>query len=203
MMCVKKMSEEPEHENLREKWNRRYATAEGEPRAARVLQENRHLLPASGDALDLACGLGGNALLLAQMGLSVHAWDLSAVAIDTLQSHAMADDLPLQAVVRDVTEQPPLPATFDVIVVSYFLERDLAPVLCAALRPGGLLFYQTFIKDKVSQQGPSNPDYLLAENELLTLFAPLRVRVYREEGCVGDTTQGLRDEALLVGQKAE
>jgi SAM-dependent methyltransferase len=187
--------------HVQDKWNRRYAEGEAVPRAAQVLIENRHLLPATGDALDLACGLGGNALMLAGAGLSVQAWDVSSVAIDALQSRAIAENLNLQAAVRDVSAQPPAPNTFDVIVVSYFLQRELAPALCAALRPGGLLFYQTFVRDKVSQQGPGNPDFLLAENELLILFAPLRLRVYREEGVLGDTTQGLRNEALLVAQK--
>jgi 2-polyprenyl-3-methyl-5-hydroxy-6-metoxy-1,4-benzoquinol methylase len=185
------------------KWDCRYAAAEGKPRVAQVLRENHHLLPASGDALDLACGLGGNALLLAQAGLAVQAWDLSSVAIDALRSRAATECLQMQAAVRDVEEQPPMPASFDVIVVSYFLQRALAPTLCAALRPGGLLFYQTFVKDKVSQQGPTNPDFLLAENELLTMFAPLRLRVYHEAGALGDITQGLRNEALFVGQKTE
>lgn len=183
-----------------EKWNRRYAEAEAMPRVAQVLYENRHLLPATGEALDLACGLGGNALFLAEAGLRVQAWDISSVAIEALQSRASADDLPLQATVRDVSAQPPAASSFDVIVVSRFLMRDLAPALCAALRPGGLLFYQTFVQDKVSPQGPSNPDFLLAENELLSLFAPLQTRVYREEGTLGDTTQGLRNEALLVAR---
>jgi len=171
-------------------------------RAAQVLWENRHLLPTSGDALDLACGLGANALLLAQAGLTVQAWDSSSVAIDALQSRVLAERLPVQTSVRNVDEQPPAPASFDVIVVSYFLQRSLAPALCAALRPDGLLFYQTFVKDKVLQKGPTNPDFLLTENELLTLFAPLRLRVYHEAGVLGDTTQGLRNEALFVGQKA-
>lgn len=196
-----------EKEKAQEKWNRRYAATAREPQTAQVLRENYHLLPTSGDALDLACGLGANALLLAQAGLTVQAWDLSAVAIDALQSRASAERLHVHAIVRNVNEQPPLPTSFDVIVVSYFLQRTLAPALCAALRPGGLLFYQTFVKNKVQnqvfQQGPDNPDFLLAENELLTLFAPLRLRVYREEGVLGDNMQGFRNKALFVGQKTE
>ncbi|HEB99563.1 MAG TPA: SAM-dependent methyltransferase, partial [Thiotrichales bacterium] len=65
------------------KWDARYresATAV----ATEVLVENRHLLPAVGEALDLACGLGGNALLLARHGLRTTAWDLSPVAIERL-----------------------------------------------------------------------------------------------------------------------
>lgn len=188
--------------DLQQKWDQRYReSSTDEPQAAQVLQENRHLLPSDGDALDLACGRGGNALLLAKAGLRAQAWDLSSVAVDSLQSRNVEADGRLHAERRDVVACPPSIASFDVIVVSYFLERTLAEPLCAALRPGGLLFYQTFVRDKVSQQGPSNPEYLLAENELLSLFSSLCVRVYREEGCLGDTRQGLRNEALLVGQK--
>jgi SAM-dependent methyltransferase len=188
---------------MREKWDERYRASSGQTaRAARVLVDYRHLLPAHGEALDLACGLGGNALFLAQSGLQTQAWDLSPVAIEALRDRAAKAGLSLKACVHDVVAEPPLPASFDVIVVSYFLARSLAPLLCAALRPGGLLFYQTFVRDKVSAVGPANPDYLLGENELLKLFTGLRLRVYREEGSIGDTSAGLRNEAMLVAQQS-
>ena len=60
-----------------DKWDRRYSDPANEARAAQVLSDNLHLLPTQGTALDLACGLGGNALLLARQGLTVEAWDLS------------------------------------------------------------------------------------------------------------------------------
>ena len=188
--------------DLQNKWDQRYRkSSSDEPGAAQVLWDNQHLLPKTGDALDLACGLGGNALLLAKAGLQVQAWDLSPVAVEALQSRSVDGSGSLHATVRDVLANPPQPASFDVIVVSYFLDRSLAQAMCAALRPGALLFYQTFVQDKVSQHGPSNPDFLLAENELLSMFAELRPRIYREEGRLGNTTQGLRNEALFVGQK--
>ncbi|VAW97341.1 Methyltransferase type 12 [hydrothermal vent metagenome] len=185
---------------LATKWDDRYRTT-GQPGAARVLAENSHLLPASGEALDLACGLGGNALLLAQAGLRTQAWDISPLALERL--NAAAAGLPLRTKVCDVLAAPPAPLSFDIIVVSRFLARDLCPALMIALRPGGLLFYQTFTRDKGVPGGPSNPDFLLAKNELLQLFTGLHLRVYREEGCIGDTQQGLRNEALLVAQKTD
>lgn len=187
---------------MQKKWDQRHrAVTTTVPDAALVLKQNLHLLPVSGDALDLACGRGGNALLLAQAGLTVQAWDLSPVAVEALQLQAEVNGVAIQATVRDVLELPPFPESFDVIVVSHFLQRSLMPTICEALRPCGLLFYQTFSQDKVSLQGPNNPDFLLAENELLRLCAPLRLRVYREEGTLGDTTHGLRNEVLYVGQK--
>lgn len=191
---------DPGTQNLTDKWDNRYRDA-GAGETAQVLRENSHLLPASGDALDLACGLGGNALLLAQTGLHTHAWDISEVAIERLNAQAAATGLALITERRDVLAAPPKIGSFDVIVVSRFLERRLCKTLMAALRPNGLLFYQTFTRDKASPGGPSNPDFLLAENELLSLFAGLRLRVYREEGRIGDVRHGLRNEALLVAQK--
>ncbi len=190
--------------SLREKWDARHGEAGKTPTAAEVLALNRHLLPARGSALDLACGLGGNALLLAEQGLEVTAWDLSPVAIGRLRETAMMRGLGnLLAEVRDVEQAPPPAAGFDVIVVSYYLERALAPLIAAALRPGGLLFYQTFTRIAVGDEGPTNPDYRLHDNELPHLFGGLKLRFYREENRLGDLTRGTRDVAMLVAERVD
>ncbi len=193
---------------VQQKWDQHYQAELSikpggtEPKAAFMLQEFSHLLPTSGDALDLACGLGGNALWLARLGLQVQAWDISPIAISALASLAESEELPLQAVVHNAITLPPPPESFDVIVVSYFLERTLAPYLQAALRPGGILFYQTFVQNKTADTGPTNPAFLLTENELIRLFPGLILRTYRDEATCGDTQKGLRNEAFLIGQKA-
>ncbi len=189
-------------ESVREKWDCFYsASPDNEPEPATVLAEYAHLLPASGMALDLACGLGGNALFLSRRGLKVSAWDVSPVAIDRLATFARQSGLPIEVDVRDVDIAPFSREAFDVVVISRFLAKSLAGAIFDSLKPGGLLFYQTFVREKLSPAGPSNPDYLLAENELLGVFGNLRVLVYREEGRVGDLSLGRRDEAYFVGQK--
>jgi tellurite methyltransferase len=186
-----------------EKWNRHFRACEAsvaEP--SFVLSEYAHLLPQQGEALELAAGLGGNALYLAQRGLNSTAWDISTVAMDKLASRAADEGVSLSCEVRDVIAQPPAAQSYDVIVVSRFLERDLCPDLSDALRPGGLLFYQTFTREKDDPTiGPINPAYLLERNELLRLFPSLTVRIYREEGLRGDTAQGLRNQACLVAER--
>lgn len=197
--------------DIAQKWNKihlnqdlgKCAAPMQEAAASTVLQENRHLLPDTGCALDLACGLGGNALLLARQGLQTSAWDISRAAIDTLQIQAGQSGLHVRTQVRDVEQRPPEPESFDVIVASHFLHRPTVPDLIAALRPGGLLMYQTFTRHKALPGGPNNPDYLLEQGELLSLFAALRPRVYREEASLGDVGQGLRNQALLVASKPE
>ncbi len=187
---------------IRDKWDRIYsASTEDEPEAAEVLSNNAHLLPPSGDALDLACGLGGNALFLARRGFRVSAWDISPLALARITTLAGRSGLKVEAQARDVEAEPIPQVAFDVVVVSRFLARPLAGPIGGSLRPGGLLFYQTFVRGKLHPAGPGNPNYLLAENELLDLFAGLRVLFYREDGRVGDLTSGRRDEAYFVGQK--
>ena len=190
-----------ESEALRKKWDLRHGANQRPVEPAMVLSANAHMLPRRGRALDLACGLGGNALYLAARELEVSAWDLSLVAVRRLKAEAEARGVRIDARARDIIAEPPPASSFDVIVVGHFLDRGLAPSIAAALRPGGLLFYQTFAREAVSDQGPSNPDYRLAHNELLQLFSGLVVRFYRDEGRVGDLSQGIRDLAMLVAQR--
>jgi tellurite methyltransferase len=184
---------------LRDKWDRRYEQAQSLPCALEVLVENSHLLPARGTALDLACGLGGSGLLLAERGLQTWAWDLSPVAIAALERRAAG--LPLNAETRDVINSPPEPGRFDVICVGHFLDRELCKHIAAALKPGGLLFYQTFSLERVDETGPGTARYRLAANELLELFPDLMVRFYRDEGCAGDRSRGFRNRAQLVAEQ--
>jgi 2-polyprenyl-3-methyl-5-hydroxy-6-metoxy-1,4-benzoquinol methylase len=195
------LNDEPE-----KKWNKIYATKDlstynPELTAAEVLQEHVWLLPKSGDAVDLACGLGSNAIFLAKHGLHTQGWDISQTVIEKLRAYCQEYTVSLAAEVRDIEKQPPEANSFDVINVSYYLERNICDAIIAALRPHGLLFYQTFIIEKVTEHGPSNLQYRLQANELLKLFSPLHILAYKEYGRVGDIKQGVRDVAMLVAQK--
>jgi SAM-dependent methyltransferase len=193
------MSDPERRARWNERWNRRdYADLE----PATVVIDYAYLLPAGGEVLEIACGLGVNALHLAAAGFRVTAWDYAESAIARLRDEAAHRDLALRAEVRDVVAEPPPPASFDGIVVTRFLERDLCPALAAALRPGGVLCYQSFVRDAVSERGPQDTAFRFAPNELLALFPDLRVLVFHDEGRAGDTTRGFRDESLLVAQRA-
>lgn len=142
------------------------------------------LLPAHGRALDVACGRGRHARWLAARGLDVHALDRNADAIAELTRTADEQHLPIVAEVIDLEDdasQPTLAAgSYDVIVVTNYLHRPLFPVLRAALRPRGLLIYETFTRAQAARGKPTNPDFLLEPGELLRLVPPLDVLDARE-----------------------
>lgn len=191
----------------RQHWDQCYRSVDiGAAQPARVLLECSHLLPARGRALDLACGAGANACYMARQGLDVYAWDISPQVITKLQEHSDLLKLGIHAQVRDVESYPPEHESFDVIVVSRFLYRPLFPALERALKPGGLLFYQTFCGQPVvvngQTVGPGNPNYRLRPKELLAAFRDLRVLFYREDGARGDQQcGGLPDQAMIVVAK--
>ncbi len=116
-------------------WNQRHSEAAGLGQVASVLEQNSHLIAPQSQALDLACGRGANALYLARQGMKVTAWDLSPVAIERLDAAARTENIKLTTAVRDVIAVPPEYESFDLILVSYFLDRALAPAITRALRP--------------------------------------------------------------------
>jgi len=189
-------------EELISKWDVRYNQAGTETSTpAQVLSENAFLLPKTGTALDLACGLGGNAVFLAQQQLAVTALDISPVAIHKLSTYAARQGLNISAHQQKIDSQSLNGQHYDVIVASRFLDRTLTDAIINALKPGGLLFYQTFTRERTIRKGPCNPDYLLAENELRDLFSPLRLIFYRDNALIGNLQYGLRGEAQFIGQK--
>ncbi len=198
-------------ETIRSKWNKRYGSVHVPNQVIDVLEINQHLLPNEGRSLDLACGLGGNALRMAELGFESHAWDISDAGIQKVNEFASERQLNLFSKQCDISEQRQqaemLAIGFDVIIVSRFLLREIMPTIISALRPQGLIFYQTFIEEEplpVSDApvaGPQNNHFRLQCNELLKLFSGLTIRYYREESTLGKLDKGLRNEALLVGQK--
>jgi SAM-dependent methyltransferase len=193
---------------ISDKWDSIYTKLEpGTSIAAAVLGENSYLLPKQGLALDLACGLGANALFLARQGLAVTAWDISEVAIAKLKAYAAQQSIQINACQQNITAQSLKKDSYDVIVVTRFLDRSLMNAIISAIKPNGLLFYQTFTREQAippetaNRHIPKNPDYLLSENELLSLCSALRLIFYRENGGCGNLQLGLRQEAQLIGQK--
>jgi SAM-dependent methyltransferase len=166
----------------------------GDDAPATWLVYHQHLLPRSGGALDVACGRGRHALWLAARGLVVHAIDRDAQAIADLNRVSSERALDIRPRVFDLeTGSPQLPErAFDLVVVFNYLHRPLFAALIAALRPGGLLIYETFTRAQAARGKPTNPAFLLEPGELRRLVEPLEVMAEREG------TFGERDIASIV-----
>ena len=182
-------------------WDQRYRQGRTMPdEPAALLVENLPLLPKGGKALDIAMGTGRNALYLASLGFRVTGIDVSAVAVEKCRQKVERLGLPIEALVADL-EHSPLPIEeYDLIVNFYYLQRSLAPQIVAALKPGGVLVFETYTIDQLQfGWGPKNRDYLLRPGELREMFAGLETLLYHEGVIQGD--RGPKAVARLVGRK--
>jgi rhodanese-related sulfurtransferase len=146
------------------------------------LTENADLLPRGGRVLDVACGRGRHALLLASAGFDVRAIDRDSEAIAFVREIAARLSLRLVAEVVDLETDPPPPLgdAVDTVVVFNYLHRPLMPRLRDAVAPGGRMFYETFTTRQAERGHPKNPAFLLKDGELAELIAPLSILRSRE-----------------------
>jgi len=146
------------------------------------LVQNADLLPRRGKALDVASGSGRHALLLSAAGLGVRAVDRDAEAIGELKAAARRLGFRVDTDVKDLeTGTVDLgDDLYDVVLVVNYLHRPLFPVLVKALRRGGWLIYETYIKSQAERGHPTSPEHLLEPGELARLVAPLEVARQRE-----------------------
>lgn len=180
-------------------WDAKHNLAADAPAAepASIVRELLPLLP-TGPALDIACGTGRHTLLLAARGQHVTAMDWSRVALDTLAVRARAIRAPVHHMksihearrnsragidlVQSDLEQAELPeGHYDLILCVHYLQRSLFSRMARALRPGGVLLFETYTRAQLEfAGGPRNPDYLLETGELRQTFPELSVVFYRE-----------------------
>lgn len=182
------------------RWNGRYQT-DGHYRqqghASQMLQEFAHLLPQNGVVLDAAAGVGVNALFVAQRGSHVLALDISEVGLRLLRQKAAELNVVVETAVFDLTA-PYFPQNcVDVILNFRFLERAAFPAYRQALRPGGLLFFETFVHKEVGD----TPTYLLEPGELHLAFADFEIVHSLETAVRGHRSGKWRDIAQLIARK--
>ena len=140
---------------------------------------------AGGRVLDVACGGGRHLRHLAALGYSTVGVDRDERALAALAGLAE-----LRAADIEGGPWPFSPEEFDGVVVTNYLHRPVIPHLVAALRPGGILIYETFARGNERYGRPSNPDFLLEPGELLRRIEPLSVIGF-EQGLVNSPKQAL------------
>ena len=121
-------------------WNDRYRSAPADSAPTPLLVNTAAGLD-PGKALDLACGAGRNALWLARHGWTVTAVDGASAAIEILRGAALSQGLAVETEVADLEtgEYRITPDSWDLIVIGYYLQRDLIAPARQGLGPGGVL----------------------------------------------------------------
>lgn len=124
-----------------------------------------------GLVLDLACGSGRHARLLAALGYQVLAVDRDAAVISTLLGAGLQTrefDLE-QPDAANQADWPLAPSSYSGVVVTNYLHRPLMAPLLASVAASGVLIYETFAQGNGQFGKPANPDFLLAPGELMKL----------------------------------
>ena len=155
------------------------------------------LIPPGARVLDVACGQGRHSRLLAARLCDVVAIDRDAQALAALAG------VPRVTTIAADLEGGPWPLAgqrFDAIVVANYLHRPLFPRLLDALHNEGAFLYETFAAGNEVYGRPSNPDHLLAADELLSLLRQRLTIVAFEQGRVGGARPAVMQRIAAVGR---
>ncbi len=134
-------------------------------------------------ALDIACGTGRDAVYLALCGFNVEGWDILPDALERCDELAARNNVTVRTVRRDVEADGPIIESnrYDLIACVNFLHRPLMPQLAAAVRPGGIIAYETFVEPQRERFGkPSRDTHVLRAGELPTWFTGWEILANRE-----------------------
>jgi SAM-dependent methyltransferase len=153
------------------------------------------LIRNGGRVLDLACGYGRHALWLAEQGYQLDAVDRDVQALAGM--HNVAN---INVMIADIEcgEWPATEQKYDAIVVSRYLYRPILRMLAQMLNIDGVLIYETFMIGNEHFGKPSNPDYLLLQDELHAVYAPLLKIHAFEQGEVKGTAPSVMQSICAV-----
>jgi SAM-dependent methyltransferase len=170
----------------RSRWEARYADAaraDPHPPSSWLVQQLQAFVP--GAALDLACGDGRNALWLAQRGWQVDAIDIALAGLARLRASAEASGLRIHTVQADLGTYPLPTDRYAAVVNIRYLQRELFPAIRRAVMPGGVVVFETFLREQARHGHPRNPAFLLEAGELAREFAGFEILAL-EEGLFAD-----------------
>jgi SAM-dependent methyltransferase len=180
------------------RWNYRYqedkiyhTTAPRE-----LLQKYIHLLPKNGVALDIAMGLGRDACLLAQQGLTVYGVDISIRALRKAKIRCPQ----LRVFISDLENNPLPQLQPDVIVNFYYYQPTLIPALIKLLKPGGYFFFEVLTTPMITKKPDLNPDHLMESGKVSQYFSEFDI-IHIYDGW--STKEGVRDRSIVqfIGKK--
>jgi len=122
---------------------------------------------AGGRVCDVACGRGRHTRWFSARGHPVVGLDRDLAGVADLRGDSTVALLECDLEVGDPL--PVAPGSCAAVVVTNYLWRPILGPIVDALAPSGLLVYETFAAGNEAFGRPTNPEFLLARNELLDL----------------------------------
>jgi len=155
----------------RVKWEAKYQQGErlhdGSPSG--LLRRWLPRLP-RGRALEVATGLGRNALFLAKAGYQVDAIDIAPTGLQEAARRARRRGLRVRWIEADLDTYRLPRARYAVVVNTFFLKRRLLTALKAAVRPGGVILVESHMVSPTPDSGPRRRAHRLKPGELERRF---------------------------------
>ena len=177
------------------KWNKKHTHSKITPEPLELITRYSALSKGK-KALDIACGLGRHSKYLASNGFEVDALDISNVAIESLQN---IENINAQEV--DFDSYTLLRNQYDLVICTYFLDRNIFHQIHSALNDRGLVIVETFLYHKENERKSSNEAYLLKEGELLEIFSQQFEILYLKEYWGEDYEGNKTMKVSFVGKK--
>lgn len=152
--------------------------------------------------LDLACGGGRNGLYLVENNLPVIFADVNPEALEQIKTSVSGLNTQKQKrekywqVDFEQADITPLQGqSFAAIMVFRYLHRPLFAQIKAAIKPGGMIIYETFTEQQAQFGRPKNPDFLLKSAELIELFSDWQI-LHSFEGVVNTSINTETKQAI-------
>jgi tellurite methyltransferase len=181
----------------KDRWNSKYETEVylfGE-KPIPFLVDNVHLLR-KGKVLDIAMGEGRNGVYLATQGFEVLGLDISEKGLEKAHNLAKKNKVTIATKVVDLESFTLEPNSYDVILCTYYMQKDLFKQFQSALKPGGMIVVETYNVDYLKYAQFSRK-WALDTNEMLDIFKGLRVIRYQ------DYDDGKEAYSSIIAQKPE
>ncbi len=182
------------------KWNQRYAENSYNKNNPVILLEQWLSRARVGKALDVACGAGRNALLMARAGFEVDAIDISAEGLRQARHEADEAGLEVNWIEHDLDEAYRFDKDYDLIAVLWFVNLPLVQHLSACLAPGGLLICEEHLVVETEVSGPRTPGFRVMPGELRQAVDGLEILFYEEVVSTNDAGEPLAS-ARVVAKK--
>jgi SAM-dependent methyltransferase len=164
----------------RQRWEERYATGGRYPDEGPSEFLVAHADLIRGRVLDVAAGVGRNALFLARRGNTVEAIDIAFAGLRVARAAAVAEGLRVLPLQADLESFPLPTARYDAAINIRYLQRSLFAALQRAVKPGGIILFETFLIDQLGVGHIKNPAFLLQHGELRAAFSSCELLAYEE-----------------------